>query len=44
MAEFIDFEVIVNDQNQQEKQDDENEVSDSDVDSLKSFADNSFIY
>ena len=28
MAEFIDFEVSVNDQNQQEKQDDENEVSD----------------
>ena len=29
MAEFIDFEVSVNDQNQQEKQDDENEVSNS---------------
>ena len=28
MAEFIDFEVSVNDQNQQEKQDDENEVTD----------------
>ena len=39
MAEFIDFEVSVNDQNQQEKQDDENEVSDSDLDSLKSFTD-----
>ena len=44
MAEFIDFEVSVNDQNQQEKQDDENEVSDSDLDSLKSFVDNTFIY
>ena len=39
MAEFIDFEVSVNDQNQQEKQDDENEASDSDLDSLKSFID-----
>ena len=41
MAEFIDFEVSVNDQNQQEMQDDENEVSDSDLDSLKSFIDDS---
>ena len=39
MAEFIDFEVSINDQNQQEKQDDENEVSDSDLNSLISFID-----
>ena len=39
MAEFIDFEVGVNDQNQQEKQDDKNEVSDSDLNSLISFID-----
>ena len=39
MAEFIDFEVSVNDQNQQEMQDDENEASDSDLDSLKCFID-----
>ena len=37
MAEFIDFEVSVNEQNQEEKQDGENEISDSDLVSLKSF-------
>ena len=39
MVEFIDFAVSLSDQDQQEKQDDENEVSDSDLDSLKSFTD-----
>ena len=39
MVEFIDFAVSLSDQDQQEKQDDENEVTDSDLDSLKSFTD-----
>ena len=37
MTDFIDFEVSVEDNNQDEEKDDE--VSDSDLDSLKSFID-----
>ena len=37
MTDFIDFEVSVEDNNQNEEKDDE--VSDSDLDSLKSFID-----
>ena len=38
MAEFIDFEVNVEEQNEKDKED---EVSDDDLDSLKSFIDDS---
>ena len=38
MAEFIDFEVSVEEQNEKDKED---EVSDDDLDSLKSFTDDS---
>ena len=38
MAEFIDFEVSVQEQNEKYKED---EVSDDDLDSLKSFIDDS---
>ena len=38
MAEFIDFEVSVEEQNEKDK---EGEVSDDDLDSLKSFIDDS---
>ena len=38
MAEFIDFEVSVEEQNEKDKED---EVSDDDLDSLKSFIDDS---
>ena len=38
MAEFIDFEVSVQEQNERDKED---EISDDDLDSLKSFIDDS---
>ena len=38
MAEFIDFEVSVEEQNERDKED---EISDDDLDSLKSFIDDS---
>ena len=38
MAEFIDFDVSVEEQNEKDKED---EVSDDDLDSLKSFIDDS---